>query len=78
MFEGIRFFEIYKDAEDEDEVIVAVKDSTAYERLKMDDLIRSKAEAREAGDSMESIVRQALDSLGAEYEFVYPDHYIMI
>ena len=79
MFEGIRFFEICKDEDNGDDVIlVAVKDSAVWERLKMEYLIRSKVEAMEAGDSMESAVRQALDYLGVEYEIVYPDHYITI
>ena len=79
MFEGIRFFEICKEEDNGDDVIlVAVKDSTACERLKMDNLVRSKVEEMEAGDTMASAVSQALDSLGVEYEIVYPDHYITI
>ena len=43
MFEGIRFFEICKDEDNGDDVIlVAVKDSAVWERLKMEYLIRSK------------------------------------
>lgn len=81
MFEGITFVEFCNDrggAEDGSSFTVAIKGATEQDLKTLEESVYAAAETMTRYDSLEERVRAIADSLGLEYETIYPDRYITI
>lgn len=81
MFEGIMFVEFCNArgrAEDGSCFTVAIKGATQQDLKTLEESVYTAAETMTRYDSLEERVREIADSLGLEYETIYPDRYITI
>ena len=81
MFEGIMFVEFCNErggAEDGSSFTVAIKGATEQDLKTLEESVYAAAEPMTRYDSLEERVREIADSLGLEYETIYPDRYITI
>ena len=81
MFDGIMFVEFCNErggAEDGSGFTVAIKGATQQDLKTLEESVYAAAETMTRYDSLEERVREIADSLGLEYETIYPDRYITI
>lgn len=81
MFDGIMFVEFCNDrggAKDGSSFTVAIKGATEQDLKTLEKSVNAAAETMTVYDSLEERVGEIADSLGLEYETIYPDRYITI
>lgn len=81
MFEGITFVEFCNEsggAEDGSSFTVAIKGATQQDLKTLEESVYAAAETMTCYDSLVERVGEIADSLGLEYETIYPDWYITI
>lgn len=81
MFDGITFVEFCNDrggAEDGSSFTVAIKGATQQDLKTLEESVYAAAETMTCYDSLVERVGEIADSLGLEYETIYPDWYITI
>ena len=81
MFEDISFVEFFNDAggaEDGINFIAAIRGLNETGLRNLECLVHAAAETMTAYDSIEEKAREILNSMGAEYEIIYPDRFIAV
>ena len=81
MFEDASFVEFFNDAggaEDGIGFIVAIRGLSETGLRNLECLVHAATETMTAYDSIEEKVREILDCMGAEYEIIYPDRFIVV